>query len=310
MPIVFIHGAGTRTYHRRYDVDWDHVEQHLRHYVAPVIAPDPENVAILLAYWGDLGVKLAWEGHSIPQPRMFSVYNHPLASLIRAGHKRHILMEGWNRMAALVGHYLSRVVSLFRRPHFLQTSTFVGDAFHYLAVRGMAPRPGPIPARVLATLAEARANQLDRGGEPLIVVSHSLGGLIFYDIVTHFLPHLPEYADLHIDFWASISTQIGIFEEMKLFLASDERYGPDNPVPFPDRRFLGAWWNVWDTHDFLSFSVRDIISGVEDEYFNSGLSVAGAHLACLKMSSFYTLLAEKLKDAIARPETFKATPKK
>ena len=47
-----------------YDVEWGHVEQHLRHYVyiAPVIAPEPENVAIMLSYWDDLGVKLAWDG--------------------------------------------------------------------------------------------------------------------------------------------------------------------------------------------------------------------------------------------------------
>ncbi|MCB0162806.1 MAG: hypothetical protein KDI79_01180 [Anaerolineae bacterium] len=298
MPIVFVHGAGTRTYYRRYDVDWEHVEQHLRHYVAPVIAPDPENVAITLAYWGDLGVKLAWDGASIPEARMFSMYNHPLTSLIRTGRKRHIMMESWNRMAALAGHYLSRIVSLFRRPHFMQTTTFIGDAFHYLAVRGLAPQPGPIPARVLAALAEARRNQQSRNGEPLIVLSHSLGGLILYDIFTHFLPHMPAYAGIHVNFWTSISTQIGVFEEMKLFIASDARYGPDHPVPFPDRRFLSAWWNVWDSHDFLSFSVRGIIDGVDDEYFNSGLSVAGAHLACLKMSSFYTLFAEKLRKVV------------
>jgi hypothetical protein len=304
MPILFVHGAGTREYYRRYHIDWGHVQRHLSHYVAPVIAPDPENVTVSLAYWGDVGVALAWDGLSIPRTPWptLSLFGYSLRPLLRAGRKRHIAAEFWYRFSAILGYHLSRVIAFFRRPQSLQTSVFLGDALHYLATRGEAPRPGPIPARVLAALAEARVNQQARGGEPLVVVSHSLGGVILYDVVTHFLPRMPEYAPIHIDHWTSISSQIGIFEEMKLLLASDARYGPDNPVPFPDRRFLGQWWNVWDPHDFLSFSLQQIINEVDDGQFNSGLSLAGAHMACLKMSSFYALLGQKVAAGLSSPD--------
>lgn len=298
MPIVFVHGAGTREYYRRHNVDWDHVEHHLRHYVAPRIAAEPQKVAIMLAYWGDTGVRLAWDGASIPWATMPPVTNHPLTSLVQVGRKRHIATESLYRVSAVLGYLFSRVLTLFRKPQSKQTSLFMGDALHYLAQRGAAPNPGPIPTRVLNTLAKAHELQRRCDDEPLVVFSHSLGGVVMYDLVTHFLPQMPQYAGIHIDFWASMSTQIGLFEEMKLFLASDERYGPDNPVPFPDRRFVGAWWNVWDPHDFLSFSVKNIIAEVKDDQFDSGLSFAGAHLACLKMSSFYVLLGQQVRKAL------------
>jgi hypothetical protein len=171
---------------------------------------------------------------------------------------------------------------------------FLGDALHYFVQRGSAERPGPIPLRVIEALARARVLQHGRPGEPLVVFSHSLGGAIVYDVVTHFLPSMPQHSDIHIDLWASLSSQIGLFEEMQLFLASDPRYGPGVAAPFPDRRILARWWNVWDPHDFLSFTVRGIIDGVEDEHFDSGLAITAAHLACLRISSFYAVLGRKV----------------
>lgn len=300
MPIVFVHGAGTREHYRRYRLDMRHVLMHLQHYIAPVIAPDPENVAVITAYWGDVGVRLAWDGASVPPPPRLSVQNHPLMTLLPVGRKRHIVREVGRRIVALLGYLLARAAATLRRPRTNLTAIFLGDALHYFATRGTAAQPGPIPLHVLATLTRARAYQQARPGEPLVVLTHSLGGTIVYDIVTHFLPNMPAYTDMRIDFWASVSSQIGMFEEMKLFLASDSRYGPHNPVPFPDRRFLGAWWNVWDPHDFLSFSVRNIIADVDDTFFDSGLTLSTAHMACLKISSFYTLLAQKLAIALGR----------
>ena len=82
-----------------------------------------------------------------------------------------------------------------------------------------------ISLRVLDALATARENQQARGGEPLVVLSHSMGGQIVYDLVTHFLPRLDRYAGVRIDYWAAAASQIGLFEEMKLFLASDPATG-------------------------------------------------------------------------------------
>lgn len=294
MPIVFVHGAGTREHSSKYQVDIDHVVSHLRHYVAPVVAPDPQNVAIIVAYWGDLGVDLRSDGLSIPLAPPPVFHNHPIMALWPGGRRRHIAAEGWRRLTAGLAYYLGRIVAVLRRPQSKLTARFLGDALHYFVQRGTAERPGPIPLRVLDALAQARQVQEGRPGEPLVVFSHSLGGAIVYDAVTYFLPRLPAYSAIHIDFWASLSSQIGLFEEMGLFLASDPAAGPGVAAPFPDRRFLARWWNVWDPHDFLSFTVRGIIRGVEDEYFDSGLAPTAAHLACLRISSFYAVLARKV----------------
>ncbi|GAB4432214.1 MAG: hypothetical protein OHK0015_19450 [Chloroflexi bacterium OHK40] len=299
MPIVFVHGAGTREYYRRYHVDSAHVLAHLRHYVAPVIAPDPQNVAISVAYWGDIGVELRLDGTSLPPTPPPVIRNHPLLTLLPRGRRRHLLAELWLRLSATLGYYLGRIAAMLGRPQSRLTAMFIGDALYYFAHRGTAERPGAIPARVLGALRAARENQLQRGGEPLIVFTHSLGGSIFYDVLTHFLPNTPGCEAIHVDFWASLASQVGLFEEMQLFLASDPAHGKGRAAPFPDRRHLGAWWNVWDPHDFLSFSVRGVIEGVDDEFFDSGLSVTAAHLACLRISSFYAVLGRKVAASLA-----------
>jgi len=65
-------------------------------------------------------------------------------------------------------------------------------------------------------------------------------------------------------------------------------------VPFPDRLHLGGWWNVWDHNDFLSYTVRGIVADVDDEPFDSGMSLASAHSGYLIRPSFYRKLAAKL----------------
>jgi hypothetical protein len=300
MPIVFVHGAGTREYYRKYQADVAHVVSHLRHYVAPAIAPDPHNVPIIVAYWGDIGVRLRSDGLSVPlaPPPVFR--DHPIMALWPAGRRRHIAGEGWRRLSAGLAYYLGRIVAVLRRPQTKLTAMFLGDALHYFVQRGAPERPGPIPQRVLAALEHARAAQERRPGEPLVVFSHSLGGAIVYDVVTSFLPRQERYAGIHIDFWASLSSQIGLFEEMGLFLASDPGALDGAIAPFPDRRFLARWWNVWDPHDFLSFTVRGIIAGVDDEAFDSGLAITAAHLSCLRISSFYAVLGRKVRAATGR----------
>jgi hypothetical protein len=297
MPIVFVHGAGTREYYRKYKVDIDHVVEHLRHYVAPALAPDGHNVEIIVAYWGDLGVSLRSDGLSVPLTPPPVFHNHPIMALWPGGRRRHLLGEGWRRLTAGLAYYLGRIVAVLRRPQTKATAMFLGDALHYFVQRGTAEHPGPIPLRVIDALERGREAQARRPGEPLVVFSHSLGGAIVYDVLTAFLPSLPEHQGIHVDFWASLSSQIGLFEEMQLFLASDPTYGPGIAAPFPDRRFLARWWNVWDPHDFLSFTVRGVINGVDDEHFDSGLAPTAAHLACLRISSFYAVLGRKVAAA-------------
>lgn len=298
MPIVFVHGVATRADDRKNEQQLRTAELNLRRFVAPMLAPDPENVTVINAYWGDIGVSMAWNGASVPGAEPLRFTDHPLVTLFEAGGAREIAREVGRRGLNIPGYLASRAVSLARQRLSQQAIIFLGDAALYLATRGVADQIGAIPQRVLDALITAHAIKQERNGEPLVVLSHSMGGQIMYDLFTYFLPHKPKL-DLFVDFWASASSQIGLFEELKLFIASSPDHGPRNPVPFPDRKRLGHWLNVWDPHDYLSFTVRGIIEDVEDEDYDSGLAVTGAHFGCIKQPSFYTLLAQKVRTHLA-----------
>jgi hypothetical protein len=114
--------------------------------------------------------------------------------------------------------------------------------------------------------------------------------------VSSLLPNDPDRSHVKVDFWCATASQVGFFEEAKLFLASEPRYRTGRPVPFPQRN-LGVWWNVWDHNDFISFSAADIFQGVDDEAYDSGMSLLAAHGGYLKRPGFYRRCAEKLEQA-------------
>ena len=204
------------------------------------------------------------------------------------------LGEAVSRVAGAPAFAVSTVLGELRRPVNNLATLFVGDVFAYLSRRGDEVHPGPIPLRIIEALRAAKAAA---PSEPLIVLTHSMGGQIIYDLVSYFLPR--KAPGLRIDYWCATASQVGLFEEMKQFLASGAAYSAasGNKVPFPDRRYLGGWWNVWDHNDFISYTAAPIFEGVDDEPYNSGVSLATAHGEYLARPSFYRRFAEKLKAA-------------
>ncbi len=209
------------------------------------------------------------------------------------------LGEALSRGQDLPTYALSVATAELRPPLNTLVSTFLGDVFVYLRNRGTAARPGAIPQRLLSKLALTHQQAQRRGGEPLVLLSHSMGGQIVYDALTHFLPGNPAWQHLRIDFWCATASQVGFFEELKLFLASAPHYHRGHPVPFPAAH-LGAWWNVWDHNDFLSYTVQDIMAQVDDAPYDSGMSLLAAHSGYLQRPSFYRALAAKLRTAAAQ----------
>jgi hypothetical protein len=209
--------------------------------------------------------------------------------------------EAMTRIDSAPGFVLSRALAELRKPINEMVTLFLGDVFTYIAHRGDAQKPGEVPTRVLTKIKEATDNQKDKN-EPLVVLSHSMGGQIVYDLITYFMPQVPAYKDLRIDFWCATASQVGLFEELKLFRASDHQYGKqhNNQVPFPDRKHLGGWWNVWDHNDFISYSAAKIISDVDDEDYSSGMSVVHAHSGYVEQPSFFRAFAKKLESAKAQ----------
>lgn len=220
--------------------------------------------------------------------------------------------EALRRTRATGGFLLARAaVETVRRPLNDLVTLFIGDVFTYLAnrtvMRDGAEVPGPIPQAALDALAEAHADKLRRD-EPLVVLSHSMGGQIIYDLVTSFLPSLPQYQHIRVDFWCATASQVGLFEELKLFRASSQAHSDfmGRLVPFPDRLHLGEWWNVWDHNDVISYTVRGIFvtrpehpDGVDDGPYDAGMFIGPSHGGYLEQPSFYRLFADKLRAAAA-----------
>ncbi len=208
------------------------------------------------------------------------------------------LGEGLNRALDLPSYAISVVAAEIRKPLNELISVFIGDVFTYLSGRGNATVPGVIPEHLITKLKQAQANKQARGGEPIIILTHSMGGQLVYDAVTHFLPNRPELSDIKVDFWCASASQVGFFEEAKLFLASLPQHQTGNPAPFPHAN-LGVWWNVWDHNDFLSFTAKDIFAQLDDAPFDSGMSLLAAHGGYLQRPSFYRRFAAKLEAAKA-----------
>ena len=95
----------------------------------------------------------------------------------------------------------------------------MGDIFVYLVARGDLRAPGPIVVAVRDAI--LRAQNQAKPGEPLIVITHSMGGNIFYDLLTYYVP------TMNVALWVSVGGQVAQFEEMKLFHASSS----DGPNP-------------------------------------------------------------------------------
>lgn len=255
------------------------------------IAHDPKTHTALKSA-EDTAEEWKYFARAVEDKRHGGLAGQGASAFERAGHR---IRESLDRGSSGAGYVATRLVAELRPQVNDLAANFIGDVFEYLGRRGSVQALGPIPERFIASLERAQA--IADQGEPIVVISHSMGGQIVYDAVTSLLPNIADSARFRIDYWCATASQIGLFEELKLFLASSQKYCTGSPVPFPDSRYLGGWWNVWDHNDFLSFTVKGIVADVDDEPFDSGMSLASAHSGYLVRPSFYRKLASKLLDA-------------
>lgn len=208
-----------------------------------------------------------------------------------AGEIFQALKEGASRLIHLLPGAGTEVAYAFTRKKLNETVTrFAGDAFVYLAKRGTKDDPGPIVKIVMDALRKAQQEMSTSGKDKkLIVLVHSFGGEIVYDILTHFDP------SIQVDCLVSIGSQIGLFEEMKLYLASDQGIGLGRIIPkVPKPPNIGKWLNVFDTNDIFSYQASAVFDGVEDFAYDTGYGALGAHGGYFLRPSFYVRLAKRL----------------
>jgi hypothetical protein len=205
-----------------------------------------------------------------------------------AGGLRDALQEGLSRLRNAAPAAASEVaVRLLRQKLNATVTRFAGDAFAYLARRGTRDAPGPIVRTVLDALREASTPQ----DGPLVVIAHSFGGEIMYDILTHFAP------GLHVDCLVTVGSQVGLFEEMKLYLASQDNIPPDPPAGKVARPAgVQRWLNVFDTNDVFAYRLSPVVDGTDDFSYDTGLSSFSAHGGYFLRPSFYRRLALRLAE--------------
>jgi hypothetical protein len=167
-----------------------------------------------------------------------------------------------------------------------RAALFLGDVFVYLNERGDVGSEGPIVAAVVGALKQAASSVQPGVDEPLIIVAHSMGGNIVYDILTYY------EKNIEVDLLLTVGSQVGVFEELKLFRASDATIGSPDTVSKP--RSVKRWINVLDPADVLAYSTSRIFADSTDTEFSTGAPVWSAHGMYFYRPSFHQRLAARI----------------
>ncbi len=170
-------------------------------------------------------------------------------------------------------------------PH---VARFIGDVFIYLRDGDRRRRIRQI---VIDDLVRAARSARERR-EPLVLVGHSMGAIILYDILgdpTAILEiNAAVGAPLQVDLLLTVGTQIGLFEELGLF--EGERLGGPAGAPSCTR----LWWHVFNQMDVLSFGVEGVVAGASQFSIDTQANIVDAHTAYFISPVFYHRLRKRM----------------
>lgn len=163
----------------------------------------------------------------------------------------------------------------------------IGDALVYARQRGGSEAaPGPIlESVILPALDEAVSKRTDN--DPLIVVGHSLGGVIAFDALSCFRKQLS------CDVLLTVGSQVGFFQELGILGISPVTPGHKCPKPAN----IGLWVNVYDPVDVLAFLAGPVFVGVTDLPYSNRTGALSAHTAYFYDQRFHRWLGKATCDA-------------
>jgi hypothetical protein len=167
---------------------------------------------------------------------------------------------------------------------------FIGDVFTYMDNRK------PIRDRVLEGIDAALAARRE-GDDELLLVGHSFGGIILYDVLTSFRP------DLRCELFVTAGSQVALFAEIGRLADNahlEKAFGPSatSTVPRPDN--VARWINIFDPTDLVGFGTRGVFSGVDDYAFETDAFPLISHTAYFDPPRFHMRLRERVREAFAR----------
>jgi hypothetical protein len=181
----------------------------------------------------------------------------------------------WATMTMLVSHLRSNIMQV--------ATSYVGDVMTYLA------RAAALRQFIHNTVMEACRQ---RPGEPLVIIAHSLGGVIAYDYAAD-----PAFADRPpIDLLVTIGSQVALFAEYGLVQGATipVELGPRTHRPIYKELYLcDQWLNFYDPADFLSFPIGRMFQGAaEGDQINvSGKPFPASHSAYWDNDQLYEAIA-------------------
>jgi hypothetical protein len=198
-----------------------------------------------------------------------------------------LLRERLSRIRTAVPAATGRVTREPLRPRLNdEFGTFIGDVLVYLersdaqgAQRGILQA---VAKEIEAAIRERTEN------DPLVVIAHSMGGNIVYDLLSY------HRRDLSCDTLVTVGSQVGLFQEFDLFAAKHPGLIPPAKVPRPSN--ISRWINVYDRNDFLGFAAGRIFDGVKDYEYATGRGLLKAHSSYFLRPSFYARLSARLKE--------------
>lgn len=202
-------------------------------------------------------------------------------------------------LTRLIGNGASDLVlKAVRRDLSRSVSLFLGDIFVYLRGRDLDGAKGTrerIFKPVISALAEG-AKAPRSPGEPFIVVGHSLGGVILYDILTDASARTDLEAAIggaiEIDALFTVGSQPGFFADLGLYPGGRPAGGTKLPMPVG----VESWMNVFDFTDVFSFRCAHIFEEVQDFGYDTITDLLQAHGAYFLRPSFYKRIRARLKE--------------
>jgi len=177
------------------------------------------------------------------------------------------------------------------------TALFLGDIFVYLRQRKVEGTTGTA-ARLFEPIVVdlIKAAKVERAPkEPFVVVGHSLGGVLLFDILTDkaCLDRIGgEVPDFKIDALVTVGSQPGFFADLGLYPDQQKNAAGRFSKPGP----VAEWLNVFDYTDVFSFLCKPFFEGVDDFGYDTKVDLLRAHSAYFKRPSFYKRLQIRLKN--------------
>ena len=163
---------------------------------------------------------------------------------------------------------------------------FSGDVFAYL-------NDGDLRRDIRSTVGAAigAAWTARVANEPMVLVGHSMGGVILADMLADpIAAGLPQ--GLAIDCLFTVGSQVGLFQSVGALVGG----APDAGTTMSRPDCVRNWFNVFDPIDPLAFAAEPVFSDVWDLEFDSITGMASAHTTYFKRPQFYARFGKRLAD--------------